>query len=164
MLLLFMVHMSAFANPCDVAKQETTSSHHTIYMCDAGFKRELQASLQWWNRQGYNLTLADGYYHCDRDPYDGEILVSYNDKMLLKKKPSKSTRSVWALTTREHEYTTNKITGSHIYLTTKLEDDTEGLKTFLRHELGHALGYEHTSEDCRGHVMNPLFKWMGYKL
>ena len=164
MLLFFIAQLTAFADVCNLEKIETSVSEFTIYMCHHGFKKEMLASHQWWNSQGYNLKLADGYYDCDRDPDEGEIFVEFNDSMLLSKEPSKKGRSVYALTVRTHNQMTGYIDGSNIYLSTELIEEPDELKTFIRHELGHALGYDHTNESCHNHVMNPLYRWMGYKI
>lgn len=163
MLLFFIAQMTAWADSCKAENLNTQEMNYTIYMCDYGFEKEVEAATAWWNNRGANIKLVDGVFNCNEDPRYAEIHIQFNNNEVKKFNTSIST--AYAATIRTHissKYGT--VESSNIYLSTDLKNNKFKMKTFIFHEIGHAIGYEHVPESCNSYIMNPYINYMGSKL
>ena len=162
MLLFFIAQMTAWADSCKSKNLNTQEMNYTIYMCNHGFEKEVEIAKKWWNSKGNNITVDKGIYDCkDIEPDYGEIFIEFNDK----KTKVKDIEGYYAggVTVRNHENILDTVESSKIYLSTQTQKDRNELQIFIVHEMGHAIGYQHVSENCNNYIMNPYYENMGNK-
>lgn len=163
MLLFFIAQMTAWADSCKSENLNDRDMSYTVYMCDYGFEKEVEVATKWWNSKGGKISVAEGVYDCKGTvPLPGEILIEFNDSQTK----TKDTDDHYAggVTSRNYKPFLGIVESSTIYLSTKTKKDKTELQTFIVHEMGHAIGYEHVPESCSDYIMNPYYKNMGIKL
>ena len=164
MLLFFIAQMTAWADSCKAENLNTQEMNYTIYMCDYGFEKEVEAASNWWNSKGGSLTVAEGFFDCDNiTPTDRQIFIDFNNKEVEKRSTNNAT--AYAVTIRRHADSSQKtVLSSRIYLSTSLKNYTNKRQVFIVHEIGHAIGFNHVSDSCQDYIMNPYISGMGNKL
>ena len=163
MLLFFIAQMAAWAGSCDAENTNTMDMSYKIYICNIGINEEVDFAVNFWNNMGQDLTIAPGEYNCTNfHPDKGEIYIEFdNEKTKAHDTDTTSTNAVTSIT----KFIANDtVSNSKIYLSTKLLIDRKKFAFVILHEIGHAVGYEHVSEDCQDYIMNPYYKTMGIKL
>jgi hypothetical protein len=161
MLLFFIAQTTAIAVNCNSYNSNFVDMSYTIKLCEESIKNEFEIAKDWWHNKGEDVTLAQGTFDCKEEPGKGEIYVKIDNNAVRKYDSDTRTR---ALTVRTHFLHHETVHSSIIYITTNLLENREKLQTFAIHELGHAIGYDHVPESCKGFIMNPFLDGMGQNL
>ena len=113
-----------------------------IVLCDDAkvHKYDLTRAISFWNRAGYGVSTEIIEKECESDYLLGEIRVTSQRDLDLQK--------YYGLTER-------KMSEEVLFAATiKIEDASSNSLKLIIHELGHALGIEHSHFD-RSHIMHP---------
>ena len=107
---------------------------------------EVKQALKWWEKKGYRF----GYVfrsHCVEKAHYGNIVISLADQNFDFAKS-------YGTTTVRHNKTTKKIYWAQIFLPENVRERV------LEHEIGHALGWHHSSQ--KGHILYPSWQLGGW--
>ena len=113
-----------------------------IVLCDDAkvHKVDLSRAISFWNRAGYGVSTEIIEKECESDYLHGEIRVTSQRNLDLQ---------------RYYGLTERKISEGILYAATiKIEDASSNSLKLIIHELGHALGIQHSHHD-RSHIMHP---------
>ena len=113
-----------------------------IVLCDDAkvSKFSLYEAIFFWNRVGYGVSTEIIEKECKSDYLHGEIRVTSQRDLDLQK---------------YYGFTERKISEGILFAATiKIEDASANSSKLIIHELGHALGIEHSHFD-RSHIMHP---------
>ena len=113
-----------------------------IVLCDDAkiSKFNLSQAISFWNRAGYGVSTEVIEKECESDHLLGEIRVTSQRDLDLQK---------------YYGFTERKISEGILFAATiKIEDASSNSLKLMIHEMGHALGIEHSHFD-RSHIMHP---------
>ena len=162
MLLFFIAHLSAFAGECTSQNINQKKLSYTIHVCenDNFLFKNVEESISWWQSQGESVYLNQNIKDCSQKKKRGDIYISYNNYEVSLENRENFTAD--AVTDWEFGLETKAILKADIFLSTRIEDHE--MLNIVRHEIGHAIGYDHVSKECYGYALNPFTSRMGSKL
>ena len=161
MLLFFIAQMAALAGECTSKNINQINIDYTVNICesDPDLIREVTNAVSYWNRKGESIVLNKDINNCNYHDEFGSIYIEYNDYEVSLE--SNKDFTAHAVTDRSFGKAIGAVLYSTVFLSTKMNEDQ--LSKIVRHEIGHALGYNHISHSCYGYALHPHTSKMGLK-
>ena len=157
-MLLFLFSSLLFAGDCKPETKYTPFfSTYEIIQCDKGLTEYIMYSKKYWEEKGYMFKFEeDKIYDCPNDENKkiGKIYVEHDTEFI--ENMTKDNVSHEAVTLVGAFYET-----SVGFAIIKFRKNAEKPHLLMTHEMGHALGFGHTEENCTGYVMNKWLDKMG---
>ena len=146
-MFLFLSLLGVKSSFAYYQREDFTQSYYwlmrpKIVLCDDAkvSKFNLYQAIYFWNRAGYGASTEIIEKECESDHLLGEIRITSQRDLDLQK---------------YYGFTERKISEGILYAATiKIEDASSNSLKLIIHELGHALGIEHSHFD-KSHIMHP---------
>jgi hypothetical protein len=167
MLLFFIA--SALGGECN---SELVSKKHignyNVYVCHEDLVEPTKKAINFWSGVVDNkFILHEGIYNCAKYKTIGDIFVEFNNAEIEDYYAEKEAQGikldvkVYGITSFIRNKHTKSFKYSTISISTK-KKAIDNIDVLTAHEFGHAIGYDHISENCRSHVMNPFISGMNF--